>query len=56
MFLSDQSLAVLEAVPKIEGPSGFMFTTNGRTPVTGFSRAKDRFDEAMLSVARQEVV
>ena len=56
VFLSDQSLAVLEAVPKIEGPSGFMFTTNGRTPVTGFSRAKERFDEAMLSVARQEVV
>jgi integrase len=32
----------------------FVFSTNGRTPVSGFSKIKKRLDAAMLSEARKE--
>jgi integrase len=34
--------------------TGLVFTTNGRTPVSGWSRMKRRLDAAMLELAKQE--
>jgi integrase len=42
--LSVLAIAILDNLPRIESESGFVFTTNGRTPVSGFSRAKMRLD------------
>jgi integrase len=41
--LSSQALAIIEAMPRIAG-SDFVFTTNGRVPVDGFSRIKRILD------------
>jgi integrase len=46
--LSDMALEILRALPRIER-SGFVFTTNGRSPVSGFSKAKPALDRAMAS-------
>ncbi|MGO9428341.1 tyrosine-type recombinase/integrase [Rhodoblastus sp.] len=49
--LAGDALRILEALPRIEagrGSAGFLFTTNGRTPISGFSRAKEDFDKTML--------
>ena len=40
---------IIAAVPVIEGAAGFVFTTTGRTPVSGFSRAKQQLNAAMKS-------
>ena len=42
--LSDAALAVLDDLPRIAG-AGYVFSTNGSTPVSGFSRAKRRIDD-----------
>lgn len=41
--LSTAAVAVLDGVPRI---GGFVLTTNGQTPISGFSRAKRRLDDA----------
>ena len=38
---------IADAVPATESAVGFVFTTTGRTPVSGFSRAKRQLDAAM---------
>jgi integrase len=48
--LSDQAVALLRSLPRIER-SGFVFTTNARTPVSGFSKAKPALDRAMDELA-----
>ena len=45
---------LIENVASKPGPTGYVFTTTGRTPVSGWSRAKNRLDEAMLAIARKE--
>ncbi len=52
--LSDQALVIVEALPRIKGRVGYLFTTTGESPVSGFSRAKDNLDKAMLAIARGE--
>jgi integrase len=42
---------LIESMP---GDTGFMFTTTGMSPVSGWSRMKRRLDAAMLEIARQE--
>jgi integrase len=42
---------IIAAVPAIESEAGFVFTTTGRTPVSGFSRAKRQLDAAMAKSA-----
>lgn len=54
--LSAQTLDVLDALPKIAGEAGYLFTTNGRAAVSGWSKAKERIDSEMLRVARKEAV
>jgi hypothetical protein len=35
---------------------GLVFTTTGRTPISGFSRAKSHLDAAMLKTAKAQSV
>ena len=48
--LSDTALDVLRSLPRIDR-SGFVFTTNARTPVSGFSKAKPTLDRTMAEFA-----
>jgi integrase len=48
--LSNAALAILESLPRIG--DGLIFTTTGKTPVSGFSRAKRRLDKEMERVRR----
>ena len=51
--LSDAALENLRSLPRI-ARSGFVFTTtNGRVPVSGFNKAKDRFDGAIDELRAQ---
>jgi integrase len=54
IHLSNAALTVLKSLPKIESDSGFVFTTNGKTPVSGFSKMKVALDTAMAEVAAKE--
>jgi integrase len=45
----------LEELPKI-GKVGLVFTVTGETPVSGFSRAKERLDEEIAKIQRAEAV
>lgn len=47
--LSPQALRILENLPRIMDDQDFVFTTNGKTAVSGFSRAKRRLDAALPS-------
>src|SRR5579862_891627 len=54
--LSDAAIAVLRSLPSEPvGTRGLVFTTNGETAVSGFSRAKDRLDKAMLKQRRRSL-
>lgn len=46
-------VTMLRSVPKIAG-SDFVFTTTGRTPVSGFGKAKERLDKLIEKVLREE--
>lgn len=52
--LSDAVQAVLGVVERIEGKPGFMFTTTGTTPVSGFFKARAHLAEAMERLAAEE--
>jgi len=43
VYLTDQMLAVLNSVPKVKG-SPFVFTTDGDTPISGYSKGKADLD------------
>lgn len=49
--LSDEAMAILGAVPRIKGRAGYVFTTDGEHPVSGFSRMKQRIDKLMAEAA-----
>ena len=51
--LSDQAVAVLEAVPRIKGKANYVFTTDSEHPVSGFSRMKKRIDKLMAGYAAE---
>jgi len=52
--LSDTVQAVLGAVERIDGKPGFIFTTTGTTPVSGFFKARAHLAEAMERLAAEE--
>ncbi len=54
IFLTDAMIETIRAVPKVKNTEGYVFTTNGRTPFSGFSKAKKRLDALMLEVAQEE--
>lgn len=59
--LSDDAVAIIKSLPRVEpmrdnkGKPGaaYVFTTTGKTPVSGFSRAKAAIDEAILAKLRK---
>jgi integrase len=48
--LSPQAAVILERLPRIAGETDLIFTTNGRTAVSGFSRAKARIDRLIANM------
>ncbi len=52
--LTELALTEIEALKRVKNDQSYLFCTNGKTPVDGFSKAKTRIDEAMLELARQE--
>src|SRR5271165_4477762 len=55
VHLSAQAVDILTALPRIGAKDGLIFTTNGRTAVSGFSRAKERLDALMANAAGREI-
>jgi integrase len=51
--LSKAAQAVLAGRPKL-GEAGFLFTVDGKAPLSGFSKFKLRFDRAVLAELRRE--
>lgn len=50
--LSDPVAAILKSLPHIGG-DGYLFTSTGLTPISGFSRSKRRLDDLMLAAAKE---
>jgi integrase len=51
--ISDELLAILQELPRFKGDNDYLFTTtNGRAPISGFSKPKLRLDEKMLAIWR----
>jgi integrase len=53
--LSDLALAIMERIPRQEG-SPYLFTTTLRTPISGFSRAKNLIDAKIVEWRRKPEV
>jgi integrase len=53
MPLSDTALDILKGLPRIAGKPGLVFTTTGRTAVSGFSKAKAAIDAAVLEILKE---
>lgn len=54
--MSEAALATLHGTPRIAGKAGYIFTTTGETPVSGWSRAKQILDRQMLAIAQNEAL
>ncbi len=55
VHLSEAAIATLYSVKRIAGRAGYIFTTTGERPASGYSKAKERLDRLMLAIAREEV-
>jgi integrase len=53
LTLPRAALQIIDSVPKIS--NGFVFSSNGSTPVSGFSRAKGQLDKEMTRIAGKPV-
>lgn len=53
--LPEVALNILAGVGRIKGKAGLLFTTNGESPVSGFTRAKGRLDRLMAEIAGAEI-
>ncbi|TGN58589.1 site-specific integrase [Paracoccus liaowanqingii] len=52
--LSDAAQAVLAGVERVRNGSGYVFTTNAKTPVSGFHKARIHIAEHMEAIASEE--
>ena len=52
--LSDEAVEIIRGLPRVEGDQGFVFTTTGKSSVSGFSRAKEAIDAAILEALKEE--
>lgn len=52
--LSEAALAVLARVERIAGQPGYIFTTTGTSPVSGFAKGREHLARAMADVAAEE--
>jgi integrase len=53
VYLSPPAIKLIASVPRIHGCK-YLFSTNGRTPVLSWSRAKRDLDQAMAKIAKAE--
>jgi integrase len=53
--LPQPAFDVIADVPLIKNEAGLIFTTNGKTPVSGFSKAKKTLDAEMEKIAGQPI-
>jgi integrase len=51
--LSEAALVILSSLPRIKTSKGFVFTTRRDAAVSGFSRAKDRLDAAIMTAGSE---
>ena len=52
--LSDTAIDILKDLPRIAGKSGVVFTTTGRSRVSGFSKAKRAIDASTLEILEKD--
>jgi integrase len=52
--LSDEAVAIIKTLRHVEGKEGFVFTTTGKSSVSGFSRAKKQIDAAILKALQEQ--
>jgi integrase len=52
VYLPPLAREIIAAVPRVDGKAGYLFTTTGKSPVSGWSKIKRRLDTAMLALAR----
>jgi integrase len=52
--LSDSALALIDSMKRIRSGAGYLFTTNGDSPVSGWSKAKRQLDALMSETARKQ--
>jgi integrase len=55
VHLTEMALSVIDKRTIVANESGYLFCTNGLTPISGFSKAKREIDEAMLKVMQEEI-
>lgn len=51
--LSDMALTIFKCLPAIRSDAGWLFTINGKVPVSNLARRKARLDRAMLTELRK---
>jgi len=51
--LTEAARALLGGMLRISSRAGYLFTTTGESPVSGFTRAKDRLDRLMVEIASE---
>ena len=51
--LTQAARALLDGMVRINSRAGYLFTTTGESPVSGFTRAKDRLDRLMGEIASE---
>ena len=52
--LSEAAVEIIKGLPRIEGKIGLVFSTTGKTAVSGFSRAKTAIDRHIVETLREE--
>jgi integrase len=52
--LGDMTVEILKDLPRIAGKPGFVFTTTGQSPVSGFSKAKLAIDAAVIEILKED--
>jgi integrase len=52
--LSGAAAEIINALPRVEGKAGLVFSTTGKTSVSGYSRAKAAIDRTILEILREE--
>jgi integrase len=52
--LSELAMAVLDGLPTIQSETGWLFTRDGKVPVSNLARCKQRLDRAMFEELRKD--
>ena len=52
--LSGTAIELLNSLPRVASKLGFVFTTTGRTPVSGFSKAKAGIDVSIAEILKKD--